>query len=209
MKSYVLGADPGKNGGIVLLDINCDINNVKQSDLVLIPFKDKSTDEFDILSLYNKLLPYKDSIKFYLMEQIHAIFGSSAASTFTFGEMFGSLKSILTILANDGKANADVRFISPKVWQSQVWKTSHIVWDCSKAKRKKDTKATSLNAALDLYPNVSFVMPRCKKPHDGLVDAALIAHCALNYYMNSLGSHDLVDVVLADVGEKSSPCFCV
>jgi hypothetical protein len=45
--------------------------------------------------------------------------------------------------------------------------------------QKFDTKAAALQKALQLWPRQSFLKSeRCTKPHDGMVDAALIAHWA-------------------------------
>ena len=54
----------------------------------------------------------------------------------------------------------------------------YIKRDKTKGERfKTDTKATSLNAARRIFPGETFLAtPRSKKPHDGLVDAALIAY---------------------------------
>ena len=49
------------------------------------------------------------------MEEIHAIFGSSAKSTFSFGEIFGKLQGI--IVAN----KISLHFVQPKIWQKQMW----------------------------------------------------------------------------------------
>lgn len=56
------------------------------------------------------------------------------------------------------------------------------------ADRKLDRKAQSCQAARSLWPKAfdpgntpSFIPPRCRKPHDGLVEAALIAEFGRKY----------------------------
>lgn len=53
----------------------------------------------------------------------------------------------------------------PIDWQRQVL-----------APGKGDTKVRAHAAAKKLWPEQSFVLPRCRKTHDGLIDAALIGY---------------------------------
>lgn len=183
MKNYVLGADPGKKGAIVLLATSFDSKNIQEDDIIFITFKLLDDRRIDINDLYSKLKPYKKNIKFCIIEHVHAIFGSSAASTFEFGDAFGTLRTCLQLVTSP----AQVVLLPPKFWQKYVWKNNYIVYKNNNGRIQKDTKATSLKAAFELFPNVSFVLKRCRKPHDGLVDAALIAYCALLKYREASG----------------------
>lgn len=182
-KHLILGADPGKHGGIVLID-DRDLN--KQ---VHIPTK-VLDGHIDVIDLYNKILPYQDIIRCAVKEEVHALFGSSAKGTFCFGSADGELYSLLMIL---GKDHFPVYTVQPKQWQTVAWKKVAIIngtpiMDSKTGKQKvnkagdlrfkTDTKATSLSAATYLFPNVSFIPKRARIPHDGLVDAALIAYYA-------------------------------
>lgn len=87
-------------------------------------------------------------------------------------------------------AGIDLVKIKPKVWQQLIWENKDLVVDKKKSKGKKnpviDPKATSLNAAVRLFPDQEWIYPtdvpmderssRKTKHHDGLVDAALIAY---------------------------------
>lgn len=182
--SYVLGADPGKHGGIVLLNIN------DMSDMLLFPTKVKEG-RIDIEHTYHSLLPYLDNIVCAVKEEIHAIFGSSASSTFEFGAADGMLESLLRMLSLMSKTKFPIYTVQPKSWQSVAWKGVELVkgdpiMDKTTKKQKvtkkgelrfkTDTKATSMVAAHMLFPKVNFVPPRCRNEHDGLIDAALIAN---------------------------------
>ena len=58
--------------------------------------------------------------------------------------------------------------VHPRIWQKVAWEG---------VSRKGDTKHTSLVAIRRLYPHMKFIAtPRSKKPHDGIVDAVLIAY---------------------------------
>lgn len=182
-KEYVLGADPGKHGGLVLLSTRFNPLNIQKDDIIMIPSKAKNG-KLDTSYLLEQLQPYINHIKLCMQEDVHALFGSSAAGTFEFGDANGALRTLLQLmgyLRKDAKP-FEVLLVQPKAWQKKAWIPSCIVYKDETDKlgrKKKDTKATSLKAAELLFPGVSFVPPRCKNVHDGLIDAALIAYYAL------------------------------
>ena len=113
-----------------------------------------------------------------IMEDVHAIFGSAAKATFSFGEIFGLLKGLL--IAN----TIPYHLIPPKTWQKEMWTNPDMVVAYKQVmvkgktttRKEVNTKATSLNAALRLFPDVDFrKTERCKKPDDNKVDSLLIA----------------------------------
>lgn len=162
-----LGIDPGAEGYFVLLDM-------ETRQLVgsfQIPMTSDS--EFDALKAVQLLKDILDPIQGVIvrcnLEQVHAIYGASAKSTFQFGGVFHSLK---TFLAMCGIAYKPV---PPKSWQKKMWEG---IRPMAKA-GKLDTKGMSLAAATKLFPTESFLRTtRCKKPDDNFVDAALIAYYA-------------------------------
>lgn len=188
---YVLGADPGKHGGIVLIDINNHLNQLH------FPTKVKDG-RVDIETMFKTIYPFKDSLKCAVKEEIHAIFGSSASSTFEFGAADGALEAFLKILSNSSENKFPVYTVQPKAWQSVAWKGVELVkgdpiMDKGTKKQKvtkkgelrfkTDTKATSMAAAHALFPGVSFIPPRCRNEHDGLIDAALIAYWGIKKHV--------------------------
>lgn len=101
-----------------------------------------------------------------VIEDLHSIFGASAKSNFQFGVNNGIVIGALEAL--------DIKYIkvAPKKWQKAIW----IEQDHIRYNDKLDTKATSLNAALRIYPNEKFIVTsRSIVPHDGIVDAVLLA----------------------------------
>jgi hypothetical protein len=173
---YVAGGDPGKSGAIVLVPVG-------GGELIYFPTPTIANRELDILAIIQFLNDYKDSIVHFAVEEVHAIFGSSAKSTFEFG---GAYYSLRTALAAVGIPHT---LVQPKKWQAVAWEGVQPIKNPTGRVTKKgnpvmktDTKATSLLAARRLYPKETFLAtPRSKVPHDGLVDAALIA-----YYAKSL-----------------------
>lgn len=188
---YVLGADPGKHGGIVLVNIN------DFTDVLMFPTKVQNG-RVHTEYLYKSLLPYINNIICAVKEEIHAIFGSSASSTFEFGAADGILEALLKVLSCMSESNFPVYTVQPKMWQTTAWKGVELVkgdpiMDKVTKKQKitkkgdlrfkTDTKATSMVAAHNIYPNVNFVPPRCRNEHDGLIDAALIAYWGIKKYV--------------------------
>lgn len=165
MRSKVfVGIDVGFNGGIVA--INEDTTIVEQH---CIPK--------DITELYQPFSTISDNYDeiHCWVEDVHSIYGMSAKSNFRFGWIKGAKET----LARDyfGVCN----LVTPKVWQKDIWRDEDVVLN---SKGGKDTKATSLKAAERLWPGHDFTRSaRATKPHDGLVDAALIAlYGYITYY---------------------------
>lgn len=104
------------------------------------------------------------------MEEVHAIFGSSAGATFTFGETFGILQGFLMAL------RIPYHLVPPKEWQAEIW-----VKDDRRylSGRRVNTKATSLNAARRLFPDIDLRRnANCTKPDDNKADSLLICEYA-------------------------------
>lgn len=103
------------------------------------------------------------------MEEIHAVFGSSAKGTFSFGEVYGMLQGLLIALG------IPYHLVPPKTWQKEMWITGDKVYKTKNGKRSVDNKPTSINAARRLFPNVDFRRTeKCKNVDDNKCDATLI-----------------------------------
>lgn len=143
-----------------------------------------SIDENDDLSLGRILKDIKERSWeiTVVLEDVHAIFGSAANSTFTFGEIKGLLKGLL--IANE----IPYTLVQPKTWQQEIWINQDMIVnyktitksDGTIQKRKVvDTKSTSINAARRLFPNIDLRKnERCKKIDDNKVDSLLMAEYA-------------------------------
>ena len=147
----ICGIDPGANGGIAFLDKG------KVVDLFIMPVSDGELD----LSKLRKILSDPRPKHVYL-EHVHAIYGCGAGSTFKFGRIFGKTEATVGVLG------IPYTLVYPKKWQSLC----HGGLD-----RKMSAKERSLIAASNIFPGTDFrKSTRARKPHDGLVDAALIAY---------------------------------
>lgn len=188
-RKWIAGADPGKAGAIVLIDASKNAGEYTQEDVVFIPAKVKDG-KLNVLHFIDALKPYAKDIVLVVQEHVHAIFGSSAKGSFEFGDANGSLRTVLELACHGAKNDKNVNLVLPRRWQEVAWKgveklgtpvkdkeTGEQVYLASGApKIKVDTKGTSSLAAHQVFSDISFVMPRCKKEHDGCVDAALIAY---------------------------------
>jgi hypothetical protein len=172
---YVLGLDPGKSGAYCLLSLDND----EPLQFLTVP---SIGNNVNVPALLATVRGWAESHKIVAaaMEDVHAIFGSAAKSTFQFGWINGVMEASLYA------AGVPFTKVQPKAWQTVGWagiekiqintgkKTS-----TGKPKFKTDTKATSLLAVSRLFPTETFLATaRSKKPHDGYVDAALLAHYA-------------------------------
>ena len=160
-----LGIDPGGKGFITAI-INGEYEFYSMSDL----------NALEINKELSALKSMGDVVA--IMEEVHAIFGSSAKATFSFGAIFGLLKGLL--VAN----SIPYHLVPPKTWQRDIWTHADMVFTTTQSKTEDkmltrkviNTKATSINSALRIFPDVDFrKSPRCKKIDDNKVDSLLIA----------------------------------
>lgn len=109
---------------------------------------------------------------FICIEDVHAIFGSSAGSTFSFGYglgvVHGAMQSMMMPYSE----------VQPKAWQKMIWESGDRAMKSSTSGKTKvtDTKATSIAAAQRLFPEADLrKSKRARVPHDGVADSVLIA----------------------------------
>ena len=173
MKLYV-GIDPGKDGGIVSVD-----ENKKVIHKFFIPKIKTSVD----LRKLNDYLKEFSEMCFIVMEQVHAIFGSSAKSTFNFGQIYGQLEGM--IIAN----NFNYQLTQPKIWQKEIFQGITEIRKPPKVNKKGkivkgriDTKAMAELAYKRLFYDIDLYITekgnKSKNVHGGLCDALLIAEFA-------------------------------
>lgn len=151
--------DVGKDGAIVVIENN------------RIVFKSVTPcigNQIDLAELRKILKGYDLEEIHFVVEDVHAVFGSSAKATFNFGWSLGIIEGVLSGLG--------IRYtkVAPKVWQKEMWQGVTPIY--KNEKKAIDTKATSLIAVKRLFPDVDLRRSeRATKPHDGIVDALLMA----------------------------------
>jgi hypothetical protein len=108
-------------------------------------------------------------VKVVYIEQAQSFPKQGIASAFNYGRDFGYL---LGTLAGSGMA---IHMIRPAVWAKRI----HVA-----APKMDDAKERSLWCARHQWPQETWLAtPKSTKPHDGLIDAALIAYYG---YLNEL-----------------------
>ena len=146
-----VGIDPGQSGGIVCID--------HQSKVVAMMKMPKKICEL-ISFLKNK----REKIKLLCLEKAHACRpGQSTNASFTYGQHFGMLQGILITLA------IPYKLVPPRTWQK--------IMICAN-KNISDPKKKALISANKVFKTKNeywIATSRSKKPHDGIIDAALIA----------------------------------
>lgn len=128
-----------------------------------------SSGDIDVLTMYT-IISNLSHVKMVVIEQVHAIFGSSAGSTFEFGRSSGIAEGVVCV------SRLPYTMVPPKTWQKEMWRGVEKIK--KSGKNTTDTKATSLVAVQRLFPNATLYdksKPKSKKIHDGIVDSILLA----------------------------------
>lgn len=173
MKKLFAGIDPGADGAIVILN--------EDSEIVFKCVVPKIGNDYDKRKVIDILYEYP--ITHAILEDVHAFQLSGATSAFSFGR--SKMLWEMALLATDTVHT----LVQPKKWQ-QIWEGVPIQYKPTTKKNKKgemvykvDTKATSLLTAQRLFPKVDLrATERARTPHDGIVDAALMALYCLRTY---------------------------
>jgi Holliday junction resolvasome RuvABC endonuclease subunit len=92
-----------------------------------------------------------------VVESVHSMPKQGVASTFKFGKGYGTLLGICTAL--------DFKLLEPT---PQAWKKAMLVGT-------DKSKNASIQVCENLFPTAILVQPRCRKPHDGVAEAILLA----------------------------------
>lgn len=158
MKNYA-GIDIGKSGAIVML--SNDITSIKM------PMINKELDLYSLNGVFEKLKADEYHVVF---EKLGVIFGSSKITAFSMGEQSGIMEALCVA---HKIPYTKVRAVD---WQKEMFQG---ITKIQKAgKQSTDTKAMALIASNRLFPTVTKTFNNATKPHDGLIDALLMAEYA-------------------------------
>lgn len=165
-KKYYIGIDPGIKGYVSIIDNNgrfiesfplfTDLNNPEMSEL--------SKNLFI-------LTKYEDRCHV-IIENVHALFGSSAKGTFNFGFVCGAIEGIISTLG------LPYTKINPKVWQKMMFKGEGSLFKLSTTGKTHvlDTKKMSFNVCHKVFPTVDLRRSsRAKKEDDNKADSLMMA----------------------------------
>lgn len=160
-----LGFDPGTKGFVAM--IAEDGSFIKAEPI----FKDIKV--ADMIETANRLLAFVGDyeVRHAVVEDVHALYGSSAKGTFTFGYNSCVPEFFCAI------AGLPYTKIPPKKWQSDMHKGIKMITRTGDGgKAVKDTKKMSIVAAHRIFPDVSLKRSsRSRNEDDNFADALLMA----------------------------------
>lgn len=158
---YYLGIDPGKQGAFVVIDENSNVVEKFGTPLV-----GKEYDRSAIISILKKY-PYERVG----LENPDVIFGVGKSVVASLSHCVGLIEGIMI-----GMGVPHI-MIKPKEWQKECWK--HVKTQKKADGKTNDTKATSIIAAVNLWPKEDFKITNSgnasKNHNEGMVDAVLVA----------------------------------
>lgn len=166
MQKVYIGIDPGLTGGFTI--IYPDSIHVMRTPTI----QGKEIDVPAIYDIFDSLRRNNYNVTV-IVEDVHSIYGTSAASNFTFGRVLGIAEGIVQAF------QFSMIKVQPKKWQKLAFEgISEIRKPGTEGKKGSiDTKAMALIAAKRLYPTVNLLASvRSSKPHEGIIDSLLIAH---------------------------------
>jgi crossover junction endodeoxyribonuclease RuvC len=150
MNQISIGIDPGQNGGIAFIAGGAS-EAFPYSDEALIREMRK------VKSLKKE---YGSSVQVRVcLEKVGAMPGQGVVSMFSFGKSAGFIEGVLQAF------EIPYQLIPPQTWKKE--------FSLNKSKEK------SIDVCKRLFPGVNlFATPRCKKEHDGMCEALLMAEYA-------------------------------
>lgn len=172
--NYFLGIDPGKEGFFVVID--------EQGELIEAVGIPQIASEYDKRGISDFFKKY--NFKHICMENPGLIFGASKSSVASLQKCVSLIEGLLF---GTGIKHS---LAKPKEWQAVMWKNINKQYKSGTEKKQVDTKATSLLAAQNLFPNVDFKITKkgssSKNYNDNFVDGILLAEYVRRLYTNAL-----------------------
>lgn len=158
---YYLGIDPGKQGAFVVLDENSNI-----VEKIGTPLIGKEYDKQGIKTILLSREFHKIGL-----ENPDIIFGVGKSAVASLSNCVGLIEGIMIGLS------VPYILIKPKEWQKECWK--HVKVQKKADGKGNDTKATSILAAVNLWPSENFKITNkggaSVNFNDGMVDGVLVA----------------------------------
>lgn len=163
---YYIGIDPGVKGCISIVD---ETGKFIESFFLL-----KNAKNVDAVEISNALLnlsKYEDNCHV-IIENIHAIFGSSAKGTFNFGFIAGLIEGVIATIG------LPYTKVNPKIWQKEMFRGVNVITKPSTTGKTQviDTKKMSFLASHRIFPTVDLRRTnKCKNEDDNFSDSLLMA----------------------------------
>jgi len=168
MSNIYIGIDIGKHGAIAVMNSNGTI------DTYAMPLIKKELDYHALNQLISTLSSTGSKVHV-VFEKLGVIFGSAKSVAFSMGEQIGAIE-MCCIAHNISYTKS--RAID---WQKEMFTGVQEVTKPSTTGKKevRDTKAMALLAIKRIFPELKLTFGKIAfKPHDGLIDAVLMAEYA-------------------------------
>jgi hypothetical protein len=166
-RDFNIGVDIGKHGAIVVLGKTPFSGAIPPIIMPMVK------DQIDYRAVYNIFKVYEGQDCHVVFERLGPIYGTSKATTYSMGYQSGAVEMVCIAL------NLPYTKIPPKTWQKEMFTgVDEII---KPGKTTRDTKAMALIAAKRLFPVYSLTTGKGTKPHDGIVDALLMAEYARRF----------------------------
>lgn len=166
MSKTIIAIDIGKKGAIVIRKPGYNRDIFEPMPMI--------KDVLDYSLLYHILENDKEG-SIVIFEKLGVIFGTSKATAFSMGHQAGAVEMACVALG------MPFHKIPAKTWQKEMFAGTNLVTKKSKSGKSSvtDTKATALIVAKQLFPQEKLTFgDKATKPHDGLIDAILMAEYA-------------------------------
>ena len=159
MSKVYVGIDIGLKGAVAR------IADEEESTGFKMPLLGKEEDPHDIIEELREL-----NAEHIVFEKLGVIFGTSKATAYSMGKQSGIIETACICLGVPYTA------VRAKEWQKDMFTG---VTEAKKSNGKRDTKAMALTVCKRIFPGVKLTMSdRATVPHDGYVDALLMAEWA-------------------------------
>lgn len=175
MSALVLGVDPGKKGGLCLLDEHSRIVACVPMPIAPKPEGARranrgkgANEEVDAVAIGDLVRAHYQRIRLALVEhqpirgrQLLAV----AEQQRGYGRICGALEG----------AGLRVRVVRPDAWKESMKVSLRKLPGHTARQHSARLKERALERARGLWPEQSWTLPRCRSAHDGMAEAALLA----------------------------------
>jgi len=167
MKTYI-GIDIGKKGAICVLNPD----GIEIYPMPMVKDELAYSDLYDLMQHIQAVTLAKTGGNPHVVfEKLGVIFGSSKVTAFSMGYQSGAVEMMMISLG------IPYTKVPAKQWQKDMFQGVDVIKKTGKT--SNDTKSMALIAAKRIFPNQKLTFgERATKPHDGLVDALLMAEYA-------------------------------
>lgn len=172
MSKVYVGIDIGKHGALAVIAPNGNIQTIAMPMI-------KTEVDYHALSLFVSGIKTASAGNMHVVfEKLGVIFGSSKQVAWSMGQQSGAVE--MSCICQ----NVSYTKVNAKDWQKAMYQgideiTKPAKADSKTGKGSRDTKAMALMAIKRIFPDLTLTYgTRATVPHDGLIDAVLMAEYA-------------------------------